>query len=115
MNPMGRVGATNRMVGEQMEIESHEVQRAVRKLKNGKATKEDGITNEMVKSVGLGIIGWLVRLFNVCMNISNALEDWGSAIVVSLFKAKGDKKEYKNYRYISLLITPGNLYGRSVD
>jgi hypothetical protein len=29
-------GATNRVVEEQMEIERHEVQRAVSKLKNGK-------------------------------------------------------------------------------
>jgi hypothetical protein len=50
---IGRRGVTSRKVVEQMEIEKHEVQRAVSKLKNGKATEEDGITNEMVKSGGL--------------------------------------------------------------
>jgi hypothetical protein len=34
-----------------------------------------------------------------------------SAIVVPLFKGKGDKKECKNYRGISLLSTPGKVYG----
>jgi hypothetical protein len=42
---MGRGGATNRKVVEQIEIERHEGQRAVSKLKNVKAAGEDVITN----------------------------------------------------------------------
>jgi hypothetical protein len=42
---MGRCGVTSRKVREQMEIERHDVERAVSKLKNGKAAGEDGITN----------------------------------------------------------------------
>jgi hypothetical protein len=66
----------------------------------------------MVKSGGLVIVECMVRLFNVCINIGNAPEDWRSAIVVPLFNGKGDKKECKNYRGISLLSTPGKLYRR---
>jgi hypothetical protein len=110
---MGRVDVTSKKVVEQMEIERHEVQIAVSKLKNGKAADVDGITNEMVKSGGLAIFEWLVRLlFNACMNIDNAPDEWRNAIVVPLFKGNRDKKECKNYRGISLLSTPGKVYER---
>jgi hypothetical protein len=53
----------------------------------------------MVKSGSLAIVEWLVRLFNVCMNMDNArrLE---KCICSALFKGKGGKKECKNYRVI---------------
>jgi hypothetical protein len=52
----------------------------------------------MVKSGGLAIVELLIHLDNVCTNMGNAPEDWRSAIVFSLFKGKGDKKECRNYR-----------------
>jgi hypothetical protein len=52
----------------------------VSKLKNGKTAGEDVITNEMVNSGGLAIAEWLVRLFNVFMNMGEAPEDWRSAM-----------------------------------
>jgi hypothetical protein len=63
---MGREDPTSRKVREQMEIERHEVERAVMKLKNGKAAGVDGIINEMVKIARLAIVEWLVCLFNLC-------------------------------------------------
>jgi hypothetical protein len=66
----------------------------------------------MVKTGGLVIVEWLVRIFNVCINMGEALEDWRSAIVVPLFKGLGDKKECKNYVGASLLGMPGKLYQR---
>jgi hypothetical protein len=53
---MGRGGATSRKVVHQKESKRREVQRAVSKLKNGKAAGEDGITNGMVKSGRLAIV-----------------------------------------------------------
>jgi hypothetical protein len=50
---------------------------------------------------------WLLRLFNSCMNMGNVSEDWRSSIILPLFNSKGDKKECKNYRGISLLSMPG--------
>jgi hypothetical protein len=46
------------------------------------------------------------------MNMGKVPEDCRLAIVVPLFKVKGDKKECKNYRGISLISTPRKLYGR---
>jgi hypothetical protein len=57
----------------------------------------------LVHPAGLAIVEWLVRLFNACMNLGNAPDERRSAILVSLFKGKSDKKECKNYRGISSL------------
>jgi hypothetical protein len=68
---MGRCGVTSRKVREQMEIERHDVERAVNKLQNGRAPVNDRITNKMVKGGVLAIIEWLVCLSNLYMNIGS--------------------------------------------
>ena len=37
-------------------------------------------------------------------------EDWRSVAVVPLYKGKGERNEYKNYRSISLLSVVGKIY-----
>jgi hypothetical protein len=71
------------------------IDRAVSKLKNVKAAGEDVIINEMVTSDGLAIVEWLVCLFNLCMNLSNALEDWSNAIIVPLLKGKAIRRNVR--------------------
>ena len=39
-------------------------------------------------------------------------EDWRSAVIVVLYKGKGERTEYKNYRDISLLNVVGKLYAQ---
>lgn len=39
-------------------------------------------------------------------------EDWQNAFMVPLYKGKGNKCEFLNYRGISLLRVPIKLYGR---
>jgi hypothetical protein len=48
------------------------------------------------------------------MNMTNVL-GWKSAVAVQLLKGKGDKKECKNYRGISLRSTPGKVYRRVIN
>jgi hypothetical protein len=114
LTAVGRGGVTSRNVGYHNGIERREVEEAVNRLKNGKASGEDGITNEMLKRGGPAVVEWLVHLFNLCMVVGGAPLEWRSAIIVPLFKGKGDKKEYKNYRGISLLSMPGKEYGRVI-
>ena len=39
-----------------------------------------------------------------------AYEDWMSAVIVPLYRAKGERTECNNYRGISLLSVVGKLY-----
>ena len=37
-------------------------------------------------------------------------EDWRSAVILPLYKSKGERNEFKNYRGISLLSVVGKIY-----
>ena len=43
------------------------------------------------------------------------LEDWRSAVIVPLYKGKGERTECKNYRGISLLSVVGKIYAVIVE
>jgi hypothetical protein len=51
---------------------------------NGEPALVDGKKTEMLKTVGLPIVEWLVCLFNLCMNMDNVQLAWSSAIIFSL-------------------------------
>ncbi len=42
-------------------------------------------------------------------------QDWVMAIIVLLYKGKGNREESNNYRGISLLSVPGKIYGRILN
>jgi len=59
-------------------------------------------------------VALLVSLFNVCLLCGRVPEEWVNAVLVPLFKGKGDRFECKNYRAISLLSVPGKLFAKCV-
>ena len=65
-------------------------------LKNGKASGKDEVTGEMVKGAGDRGTG---------SGFENGVvpEDWRSAVTFPLYKGKGERTEWKNYRGISQL------------
>jgi hypothetical protein len=86
--------------------------RFIKETKNWKATGPDGINMELIKYAVL-LLHW--RLFrNQCRLTYKVPESWKIAEVMSLFK-KGDRREYKNYRGISLLNTVYKIYARVVN
>lgn len=109
---LGRAGSKSCRIEDERAIDEKEVRLALKKLKNGKAVGVDDIAAEMLKGGGNAVIEWLLRLFNVCMNSGKVPLDWKSAIIVPIYKGKGEKKECKNFRGISLLSIPGKVYGR---
>ena len=42
---------------------------------------------------------WISRLCNMAFEISVVAEDWRSALIVPLYKGKGERNECKNYSY----------------
>ena len=67
----------------------------VGKLKNGKAAVGDEITGEMIK----GWVDWIWRLCNMAFKSRVVPENWRSAVIVPLYNSKGERTEYKSYRY----------------
>ncbi len=95
-------------------LERSEVVEAIRKLKLGKAPGSDGITAGMLKYGGK-VVDWMMWICNLAWEKSKVPEDWRKAIIVPLYKGKGNRKECNNYRGISLLSVPGKIYGRILN
>ena len=81
----------------------------LKKMKGGKAAGMNGIVIEMLKSGGISIIAYLVRIFSRCMESCVVLEDWKTACIVLVYKGKGDRRECANYRGISKLTIPRKI------
>ena len=97
-----------------IDISVDDVRKAIKKLKNGKSPGVDGITSEMLRYGGDCMVEWLTRVCRVCLDEGRVPDDWIRAVIVPIYKGKGDKCECKNYRGISLLSIPGKVYGRVV-
>jgi hypothetical protein len=55
-----------------------------------------------------------LRIFQKAWNEKKTVKNWEVAIVIPIFK-KGNNKECKNYRGISLLSVPGKMYSRILE
>ena len=88
-----------------------EVEVRVGKFKSGKAAGKDEITGEMIKGRGDRVVDWIWRLCNMAFKSSVVSEDWRSAVIVPMYKGKGERAECKNYRSISLSVV-GKIYAR---
>lgn len=88
------------------EITPWEVEAALKKMKNGKAAGNDYISIETLKAGGKIITKALAELFTKCMTKRRIPDVWKNARMILIFK-KGNKKDIKNYRPISLL---SNIY-----
>src|SRR5215469_2667489 len=84
----------------------------MKRLKNGKAAGEDGILVEILKAGGEVCSKWLCRLFNMCWDRGEVPRDWWEAVILPVYKGKGDKRECNNHRGISVLSVVGKMYGR---
>src|SRR5678815_4221110 len=110
VNVCGFDGARrNRYFGDEV-ISKEEVIGRVRKLKNGKSAGIDEITGEMIKKGGEMVIDWILKLCNKAFMEGIVPRDGRRAVIVPLYKGKGDKGNIRNYRGISLLSVIGKIY-----
>ena len=91
------------------EIHVDEVIAAVKSLKKGKTPGHDRITGDMLKNMGTKGIEMLTTILNQAWKEAKIPADWKVGIIVPIFK-KGDKRECRNYRGITLLSTPSKVY-----
>ena len=73
-----------------LEVGVEDVRKAVKKLKKGKSPGVHGITSEMLKCGGEAVLEWLTRVCRVCVSEERVPNDWVRAIIVPLYKGKGD-------------------------
>ena len=101
-------------LGEDEVFTSAEVATAIKGIKSRKAADEDEIRPEMLKALtGEGIL-WLTRVRQVAWKFGKTPRDWQTGVMIPIFK-KGDRKQYKNYRGISLLSLPGKVYAKCLE
>ena len=86
-----------------------DVERAIRRLKNGKAAGCDEINAEMLKAGGGVLVKWIHRVICLIWREEVIPNDWHKAVVVPFFK-KGDKSVCDNWRGISLLSVAGKVF-----
>lgn len=92
-----------------IEISAEEVVDIVKSLKYGKAPGHDKITTEMIKQLGNNGIEMLRELFNKAWHSGEVPDDWKRGIIIPIHK-KGDTKDCKNYRGVTLLSAVAKMY-----
>eukprot|EP00745_Piridium_sociabile_P034171 TRINITY_DN58732_c0_g1_i3.p1 TRINITY_DN58732_c0_g1~~TRINITY_DN58732_c0_g1_i3.p1 ORF type:complete len:233 (+),score=10.78 TRINITY_DN58732_c0_g1_i3:3-701(+) len=90
-------------------ISETEIRQAISKLKTGKASGLDEISNEFLKSSVNQIIPFLIKLFNKLYDNGYFPDDWTRSVIVPLLK-KGDANNPDNYRGISLLSSISKVF-----
>jgi len=80
-------------VGGVEEVTVGEVERALRKMKSGRAVGPDDIPMEVWKLVGSKASVWLKDLFNRMLVGDSMPEEWRVSSLVPLYKGKEDVQE----------------------
>ncbi len=96
----------------QMEIGRAEVEKAMARLKCGKAAGMDGITAEMLKYGADAVVEWMLLICEQAWKKGEVPDEWKKAIIVPLYKDKDSRSECSSYGGISLLSVPRKMYGR---
>ncbi|XP_062519263.1 uncharacterized protein LOC134194353 [Corticium candelabrum] len=99
-------GMVVRSVGSGATLSEEEITNAIKKLKNNRASGNDGITAELLKA-GSQRFDWL-RASSTSLASGRVSQDWKDSVLVPVFK-KNDRLICDNYRGISLLSVPGKV------
>ena len=86
-----------------------EIRKATMQLKAGKSSDIDGIPAEVYQYRGEAVLDKLQDLFTNCWEKGTLPQDLRNAVIVSLYKIKGEKSDCLNYRGITLLSVAGNI------
>ena len=85
------------------DITEDEVERAVKGMKNGKASGPSGVTADMFKGAGKTGVTELQRVFRRVVADEESPIEWRNSLTLPLYKGKGDALECSNYRGLRLL------------
>ena len=91
-----------------------EVYASIRELKNRKSPGVCSITGEMLKLGGFVVVKWMHQIINLAWKNGSIPADWRRALIIPIHK-KGSRLQCRNYRGISLLSIPGEVYASILD
>jgi len=94
--------------------DNHEVQRAVNQMSSGKAPGPDGVPPELFKSGSPEIISKLTTLYESIWSSETVPQEFKDALIVHIFKRKGDRSVCDDHRGISLFSIPGKILARVI-
>ena len=83
-------------------ITEDEIKRAINNLKNGKASGDDGVLNEYLKSTLSELMPIYIKLFSIIFHSGKIPENWNIGIMIPIFKNKGSRSDPKSYRGVTL-------------
>ena len=89
-----------------------ETVKAINQLKSGKAAGIDGIPSELWKCGGQTLHSMLHKLLVACWDTGKIPNDLRDAVIITLYKNKGDKSDCPNHRGITLLSIAGKILAR---
>ena len=92
-----------------------EVKRALKKMKNGKATGPDKIPVEVWKSLGEEGIDILWDLMQKIFEQEKMPEEWRGSLIIPIYKEKGDIQECGNYRGIKLISHTMKIWEKIIE
>ena len=84
-------------------IINKEILHCIKLLKNLKSAGLDSIINEVLKATGEEILPALNKLFNFIYNLGYYPFGWRKALIVPIYKKKGDLDDPNCYRGIALI------------
>lgn len=90
-------------------ISDKEIAKAIKKLKSGKSSGLDLISNEMIKAGQTALMPCLSKLFNLILSSTIYPKNWGNGYLTPIFKS-GDPTNPENYRGIVINSCLGKLF-----
>ena len=98
-----------------LKFNAEQVQAVVNKLGRNKASGEDNIPAEAFMFGGDPIVEILTCLFNNILKFHTCPTQWNHSLVCLIYKRKGDERDVKNYRPISLTIVAKRVFEKVLD
>ena len=95
-------------------ITGEELDKAVKETKSGKAPGLDGIPADIYKYGGIEQKDQLLSLYNACLEKGALPQDFKDALIVTVYKKKGDRSDCGNHRGISLLSIAGKILAKII-
>ena len=96
-------------------ITNKEILHCIKLLRNPKLAGLNSIINEVLKAIGEEILSVLNKLFNFMYNSGYYPSGWRKALIVLIYKKKGDLDGPNYYRGIALISCLAKLFNNILN